>query len=248
MVVGVDMIQGKPGLHERLELRANLRLQLPPHAGPKEKVQTGTDKTARKLSPAVHEIGDLARGKDRASFDQHEMEPHLQRGEPPGPFHRICHRPGSDHQAGGGQDASAMRFFDRLVYRNGETEVVAGDDKLSHDRPSSFGTRRPSPVRVNSAPRQVTVRVVKARSQETNAAMSRTGSSARLLTPSRSRYRGPSVAAAVASRTRSAAPRTVSPTPSPSRARAKNTAKGTALTNIVAKNPPGLAARVFWSQ
>ena|SRR5438093_21840 len=46
MVVGVDMIQVKPGLHERLELRANLRFQLPTHAGPKEKVQTGTDKTA----------------------------------------------------------------------------------------------------------------------------------------------------------------------------------------------------------
>src|SRR2546428_10288354 len=114
------------------------------------------------------------------------MEPHLQRGESPGPLHRIGYRPGSDHQAGGGQDPPAVRFFDRLVYRNGETEVVAGDDKLSH-KALSRATMRPSRVRTNSLSRQTVVGFIKARSKETTAARSRKGRSSRLFSPSRSR-------------------------------------------------------------
>src|SRR3989454_7322225 len=106
------------------------------------------------------------------------MEPHLQRGESPGPLHRIGYRPGSDHQAGGGQDPPAVRFFDRLVYRNGETEVVAGDDKLSH-KALSRATMRPSRVRTNSLSRQTVVGFIKARSKETTAARSRKGRSSR---------------------------------------------------------------------
>src|SRR5437899_4206361 len=114
------------------------------------------------------------------------MEPHLQRGESPGPLHRIGHRPGSDHQAGGGQDPPTVRFFDRLVYRNGETEVVAGDDKLSH-KALSRATMRPSRVRTNSLSRQTGAGLIKGRSKETTPARSGKGRSSRLLSPSHSR-------------------------------------------------------------
>ena len=50
MVVRVHMIQGQPGLRKCLKLRANLRLQLPPHSWSKEKVQTGADETGGKLT------------------------------------------------------------------------------------------------------------------------------------------------------------------------------------------------------
>src|SRR3989442_15551792 len=102
------------------------------------------------------------------------MEAHPRRGELPGPFHRIGCSPCSNHQAGGGQDPSPMRFFYRLVHRNGETEVVAGDDKLSH-KAFSRATMRPSRVRTNSLPRQIVVRLVKAMSKETKAAIFRKG-------------------------------------------------------------------------
>src|SRR5713101_4216453 len=110
------------------------------------------------------------------------MEAHPQRGELPGPFHRIGCSPCSNHQAGSGQDPSPMRFFYRLVYRDGETEVVAGDDELSHKFFSRV-TMRPSLVRTNSLSRQTVVRLVKARSKETRAAISRKGRSIRLLSP-----------------------------------------------------------------
>src|SRR5207237_6999082 len=99
---------------------------------------------------------------------------------------RTRRSPSPHHQTGSGQDAPPVRCFTRLVYRDGETEVVAGDDKLSHDCPPSLGTRRPSLVRLKFAPRQVTVRVVMARNQKTSPATSRMGNSAKLLTPSRS--------------------------------------------------------------
>src|SRR2546428_6849235 len=131
MVVRVHMIQGQPGLRERLKLCTNLRLQLPPHAGPKEKVQTGAEETSRKLTPAVHQIGDLARREDRVPFDQYEMESHTQRWKPPGPFHRIGCSPRSNHQAGGGPDPPSMGFFFGFVYPGCGTAVVPGCEEAS---------------------------------------------------------------------------------------------------------------------
>src|SRR2546422_1853996 len=105
-------------------------------------------------------------------FDQYEMESHPQRGKPPGPFHRIRNSPCSDHRAGGGQAPSPMRFFYRLVHRNGKTEVGAGDDELSH-KALSRATMRPSRIRTNPLSPQGVVRLVKAMRKKTRAAISR---------------------------------------------------------------------------
>src|SRR3989454_6679196 len=177
-------------------------------------------------------------------FDQYEMESHPQRGKPPGPFHRIRNSPCSAHQAGGGQAPSPMRFFYRLVHRNGKTEVVAGDDELSH-KALSRATMRPSRVRTNSLSRQTVVRLVKARSKDTTATRSRNGRSIRLLSPSRSRSPHPRITAVVTRRRASVPARTDSPTGSPSLAAAKRSANGTGRMNKVEINAPGRTIQLF---
>src|SRR5207245_4627102 len=128
------------------------------------------------------------------------MESHTQRWKPPGPFHRIGCSPRSNHQAGGGQDPPSMGFFYGFVYRDGETEVVTGDDELSH-KFFSRATMRPSRVRTNSLSRQTVVRLVKARRKETTATRSRNGRSIRPLSPSRSRSTEPRVTPVATTRT-----------------------------------------------
>src|SRR5439155_14045837 len=153
------------------------------------------------------------------------MEPHFEGRKPPGPCHRIGHSPGSHHQAGGGQDPSPMRFLDRFVYRDGETEVVTGDDELSHNF-LSRATMRPSRVRTNLLSRQIVVGFIKAASKETTAARSRNGRSIKLLNPSRSRSPHPRITAVVTRRRARATARTDSPSGSPSLAAAKRSANG----------------------
>src|SRR3989475_3800390 len=172
------------------------------------------------------------------------MEAHPQRGELPGPFHRIGCSPCSNHQAGGGQDPSPMRFFYRLVHRNGETEVVAGDDELSH-KAFSCATMRPSRVRANSLLRQTVVGFIKARSKETTAARSRNGRSSRLFSPSRSRSPHPRIAAVVTRRSAKAPARTDSPSGSPNLAAAKSSANGTGRMINVEINAPGRTTQLF---
>src|SRR5438105_1636790 len=226
VIVRIHVIQQKARLLKDQKLRANLCRQLPPHARPKEKVQTGADKTGRKLTPAVHQIGDLARWQDRTSFDQHEMEPYLQRRQSLGPLDCISCRCPTNHETGGGENSASMGFFYGFVYRDGETEVVTGDDELSH-KFLSRATMRPSRVRTNSLSRQIVVGFIKAASKETTAARSRNGRSIKLLNPSRSRSPHPRITAIVTRRRARAPARTDSPSGSPSLAAAKRSANGT---------------------
>src|SRR5437867_4971956 len=166
------------------------------------------------------------------------MEPDFEGRKPTGPCHSIGRSPGSHHQAGGGQDPLPMCCLDRFVYRDGETEVVTGDDELSH-KFFSRATMRPSRVRTNSLSRQTVVRLVKARSKETTATRSRNGRSIRLLSPSRSRSPQPRITAVVTRRRASVPARTDSPTGSPSLAAAKRSANGTGRMNMVEKSAPG---------
>src|SRR3989442_1405391 len=105
-------------------------------------------------------------------FDQYEMESHPQRGKPPGPFHRIRNSPCSDHQAGGGQDPSPMRFFYRFFPGKGNTKVVAGEDELSH-KILSRATMLLARLRTISLSPKKVASLVKAMTRKKRAAISR---------------------------------------------------------------------------
>jgi len=57
------------------------------------------------------------------------MQADAQSRQAPCPRHRVVRRRRSNHEAGTGQDAIAMRGFDRLVDRRVESEIVSADDE-----------------------------------------------------------------------------------------------------------------------
>jgi len=69
------------------------------------------------------------RRRRRPSLDEDEMQADAQSRQTPCPRHRIVRRRRSNHEAGTGQHAIAMRGFDRLVDRRVESEIVSADDE-----------------------------------------------------------------------------------------------------------------------
>src|SRR5512136_935449 len=96
------------------------------------------------------------------------MQADLQGRKSPCSVHGICRGLPPHHQARSGEKTSSMGLFDRFVHRPRKTKVIAGDDQSFHDV-CSLDAKRPSRARINSAPRQVTVFLVKAKNQETRA-------------------------------------------------------------------------------
>ena len=80
-----------------------------------------------KLVAAVHARRRRLR-QDRIPLDNDEMQPDRQVRQRASPPHRIGGGGPGDHQARRGQDAVAVRLFDRLVDLEGQTEIIRRDD------------------------------------------------------------------------------------------------------------------------
>jgi hypothetical protein len=141
VVVRVDVIELEARGTERLELGADLRLELAPHARPEEEAQAGGDQIFVERPPGIDEVGHGLGREDRATLHEHEMEPHPEARQAAGALHRVVGRRGADHQARRAEHPLAVRALDRLVDRHGETEVVAGED----DAPRRTIPARPTP-------------------------------------------------------------------------------------------------------
>jgi hypothetical protein len=61
------------------------------------------------------------------------VQPHAETRQFPSAFDRVLARWRSCHQACGGQNAVLVRFFDRFVHGQRETEVIGGHDEFSQN-------------------------------------------------------------------------------------------------------------------
>ena len=86
---------------------------------------------AAQLAIAVDQIGDILRPRGRRGFHQRQMQAHTQSRKALRQRHRVGGGRARHHQAGGAQDAVAVRLFDRVVDVFGKAEVVRGDNECA---------------------------------------------------------------------------------------------------------------------
>ncbi len=132
VVVAVDVIKGEPGIPVGLKLGADLSFQLFADAGPESILETGFRRMIRKHPPGIGKIGYRAGREDGAAFDQDQMQSHVKRWEPSRALHGVRCRSRADHEAGRGQDPTAMTFADCLIDGERKPEIVAVDDHPFH--------------------------------------------------------------------------------------------------------------------
>src|SRR3972149_9909626 len=102
------------------------------------------------------------------------MQPDPQRAESAGSIYGIPCRLGAHHQTRRAENPIAMGFFDRFIDRQRRPKVIGSKNKFFYHGDFHLA-RRPSRVRVIFEPRQMTVFLVSARTQETRAAISLKG-------------------------------------------------------------------------
>jgi hypothetical protein len=129
MLVCVDVVEGKLGGAERLELGADLGAEPAPRAGPEEKAQAGAQGIVVEPSVAAHETPELIRRQHRRTVNQHKVQADAQLAEAACPRDSIRRGGRADHQAGARQNAVAMRLLDRLVDCDVAAEIVGRDDQ-----------------------------------------------------------------------------------------------------------------------
>jgi len=128
MVMCIHVVQRESRLSKRFKLRAYFRFKLPPDVGVKEKPETRPREMGRKRSGCIHQIWNLPRGQDGSAFHQRQMEPDPERRESFRPFYGIPGKFGADHQACSGQNTLLVRFLDRRIDRQGQAEIVSGNN------------------------------------------------------------------------------------------------------------------------
>jgi len=146
--VRVDVIERKAGRAIGLELRLDFCCDLPAHRRARKYLEPETRHVIAKSPGRIDEVRQASRRQDGVALDQHEMQADAQSGQPAGARHRILDRGTADHEAGGGQDAVAMRNFDRIVDLGSKPEIIGGDNRLLQDT----GSRRSRRKWKNSTP------------------------------------------------------------------------------------------------
>ncbi len=129
VLMGVDVIEGKPGCAKGGKLRPDFPRERAANRRQEEKPQAGGDKIVGK--------GTFRRGKPEAArvlgnglpVDENEVKADPQPRQPFCPAHRIGCGGACYHEACRGKDAVAVGLLDGLVDRLVLPEIVGGDDK-----------------------------------------------------------------------------------------------------------------------
>jgi hypothetical protein len=146
--VDVDMIQGQTGAGKRGELRADLRLQLPPDSRHRKVPQTAAPHPPVHASGRIGEFRNQPRFEHRITIRQHHMQTHPKIGQGARAADSIRGGRRPDHQARGRQYAGSIRLFDRVIDGVMQAEVVGGDDeeffRPRRDQTLTTGSTEPS--------------------------------------------------------------------------------------------------------
>ncbi len=129
VLVGVQMVQPKAGGREGGELRTDFGRELAAGTRAEEVGHTEPKLRGRELAVGVNDVRNSGGGQHRRSLDRHQMQSDGKGRQRLGPPHRVRRGGSSDHQAGGGEHAVAVRPLHRLVDQFRQTEIVGGDDE-----------------------------------------------------------------------------------------------------------------------
>jgi hypothetical protein len=128
VLMGIHVIQGQTGCLKGRELCSDFRFELATHSRNEEEPDPGSSHVG--VEPcAADEIGYFALRQQRAAVHQDQVQADAKPGQTVGAVHRIGRGLPRNHQTGGGQDAVSMGFFDCLVDRRIETEIIGTDDQ-----------------------------------------------------------------------------------------------------------------------
>jgi hypothetical protein len=126
--MGVHVIERQIGCPKSSELGSDLRLELATHSRDEEESDPGSRHVGVEAC-AADEIGYFALRQHRPAIHQDQVQADAKAGQTAGAGHRIGRGLPRDHQTSGGQDAVSMGFFDCLVDRRIEAEIIGTDDQ-----------------------------------------------------------------------------------------------------------------------
>ena len=117
VVVGVDMIEGKPGGAEGLELGTDFRRQLTARGGREEEAETGPDQVGVEQPVGPYQSGNFSGRQRRLAAHQHDVQTDREAHQTPGPRHRIHDLGSGHHQARRRENSIFVGGLYRLVDR-----------------------------------------------------------------------------------------------------------------------------------
>ena len=130
VLVRVGVVQAQAGGGEGCVLGGDLGPQLAADARVEEVAHAQSRLVGWELAVRADQAGDLGRRQDGGTFNHDQMQAHVKVRQALGYGHCFGCRGAGDHQAGGGQNAVAVRPLDRFVDRWREAEIVGADDDL----------------------------------------------------------------------------------------------------------------------
>src|ERR1051326_8343961 len=114
--MAVDVVEEKPGRAESVELRLDFPLELRPQCLAATKVaQAARYRVVAEIATGINQAGNGAGGQRRSSADHADVQPDAEPRILPRQLYRFVRRVAVHHQAGGGEDALAVRADDGLI-------------------------------------------------------------------------------------------------------------------------------------
>ena len=129
MLVGVDVVERKPGGLISPELRLDFGRELFAMPGTEEEADAGLRHVVVKPAAGIHQIGNPLRRQNRAAIHQDEMQADTKSWQLLGPGDGIAGGRRPDHQAGRRQNAVPVCLLDGEIDFRRSAEIVGGDDQ-----------------------------------------------------------------------------------------------------------------------
>ena len=130
MLVTVNVVKLQSGGSEDFELRINFICDLPAHRRVDKYPDAGRNYIVTKAAGLVDQIGHARGRQHRASVGQNDVQPDLQRTQPPRSIDCVGGGGRPDHETGRRQDAVPVSRLNRLVNFERKTEVVGRYNQL----------------------------------------------------------------------------------------------------------------------
>jgi len=128
VLVRVDVIQRQPGVGERLELGADLRLELAAHGRQREEANTVPHHVVAEPALGVDQRRDASLWQHRPAVGEHEVQTDREIRQLPCAPDGVGDRWRPHHQTGSGQHTLCGSLSHGPVDRRVQPEVVRGDD------------------------------------------------------------------------------------------------------------------------
>ncbi len=130
----VDVIERQAGGAELLKLRVDFQAKLFTEAALEKITEAGGDGPIAELTTRIDEAGNLLRRQGGFAAKERQVQADAELWILPRQGDSLIATGFVDHQAGGGQDAFAMRADDGFIDGVRTAEIVRVDDQAAQDR------------------------------------------------------------------------------------------------------------------